>query len=113
MTGNDNIESGNPNVLCTQVDIKPAAQPPMPEVADAATQTVACPSTQSVRKSHHKKKIPIKCMPQQVAVPQCVDTIYDQKYIPSPTYPDISEDPNEWLIDWEAPFEKKPKGQKR
>ena len=45
--------------------------------------------------------------------PSILDTIYDQKYIPSPPYPDISEDPNEWVINWEAPLDKMPKGQKR
>ena len=109
MTGNESV---NPTALSAQVEIKPAAQPTMPEVVDAATQTVACPTTQSVRKSHHKKKIPIKCLSQPVPVPLCVDTIYDQKYIPIPPYPDISEDPNEWVIDWEAPLDKMPRSQK-
>ena len=71
------------------------------------------PSTQSGRKSHHKKKIAIKCLPQPVPVPQCVDTISDQKYIPSPPFPVISEDPNDWVDNWEAPLDKKQKSQKR
>ena len=104
MTGNESV---NPNVLGAQVESKPAAQPTMPEVVDAATQTVACPSTQSVRKSHHKKKNSIKCLPQPLPVPQCVDTIDDQKYIPSPPYPD------ELVDNWEAPLEKMPRSQKR
>ncbi len=64
-------EIGNPTVLGPQVEIQPAAQPKTPE----DTQVVACPSTQSVRKSHHKKKDAIKCLPQPLSVPQCVDTI--------------------------------------
>ena len=103
VTGNDNTESGNPSVLGPQV----AAQAKTPDAV------VACASTQSVRKSHHKKKITIKCLPQPVLVPQCVDSISDQKYIPSPPYPLVSEDPNEWVENWEAPLDKKPKSQKR
>ncbi len=76
-------------------------------------QLVACHSTQSVSKSHHKKKIAIKCLPQAGPLPQSVDSIYDQKYIPSPPYPVISENPNEWVDDWEAPLDKTPKSQKR
>ena len=97
MTGNDNIESGNPTVLDAQVEIKPAAQAKTSEVADVGAQVVACPSTQSVCKSQHKNKIAIKCLSQPVPVSQCVDSIYDQKYRPSPPYPNISEDPNEWV----------------
>jgi len=104
VTGN---ESGNPSLLGAQVETKPAAQAMTPEVV------VASPTTQIVRKSHHKKKIAIKCLPQPVPVPQCVDTISDQKYIPSPPYPVISENPNEWVDNWEAPLDKKPKSKKR
>ena len=113
MIGNDNTESGNPSVLGSQLEIITAAQVKTPEVVDVGTQVVACPSTQSLRKSHHKKKIAIKCLSQPVSVSQCADSIYDQKYIPSPPYPNISEDPNEWVDDWEAPLDKKPKSLKR
>jgi len=107
VTCKDNTESGNPSLLGPQAEIKRAAQAKTPEAV------VACPTTQTVRKSHHKKKIAIKCLPQPVPVPQCVDTISDQKYIPSPPFPVISEDPNDWVDNWEAPLDKKQKSQKR
>ena len=106
-------ESDTPILKVAEVETQVAAPVKTEEAAVADTQAVACTTTQGVRKSHHKKKNPIKRMPQPVAVPQCVDTIYDQKYIPSQPYPDISEDPNEWVIDWKAPLDRKPKTQKR
>jgi len=56
------------------------------------------------RKSHHKKKIAIK------VEPICLDTIYDQKYVPATPTPIISDG---WVDDWEAPLDKKPKSKKR
>ncbi len=104
----NSTNSVNPNMLGAQVEIQPAAQPNTPEVSDAHTQVLACPTTQSVHKSHHKKKIPIKCGPQPLTVPQCVDTISDQKYIPSAPYPS-----DDWVDNWEAPLDKRPRSQKR
>ena len=104
----NNTNSVNPNVLGAQVEIQPAAQPNTPEVSDAHTQVLACPTTQSVPKSHHKKKIPIKCGPQPLTVPQCLDTFSDQKYIPSAPYPS-----DDWVDNWEAPLDKRPRSQKR
>jgi len=49
------------------------------------------------RKSHHKKKIPINI---------CADTIS----VPTTPFPVVSD---EWVIDWEAPLEKKPNTLKR
>ena len=56
MTGKDNTDIGNLNVLGPQMDMQSAAQAKTPEAADADTSLVTCPSTQSVRGSHLKKE---------------------------------------------------------
>ena len=51
--------------------------------------------------------------PQAIPIPVqpiCLDTIYDNKYVPATTIPVVSD---EWVVDWEAPLEKKSKSQKR
>ena len=60
--------------------------------------------SEAVRRSHHKKKIPIKVQP------ICLDTIYDPSYVPSTPVPLVSDD---WVDDWEAPLENKPSTLKR
>ena len=120
VSGKDSAESGNANSDVAQaenlVEHQAVAHAMTEDALDAgrevATQTVWA-DTQGVGKSHHKKKSVIKCLSQPLPLPQCVDTLYDQNYIPSPPYPSISEDPTEWVEDWEAPIMKKPKSQKR
>ena len=55
--------------------------------------------SEAVRKSHHKKKIPIKVE----AI--CLDTIYDNNYVPTTPIPVVSEIAFEDLV-WEAPLKK-------
>ena len=98
VTCKDNTESGNPSLLGAQAEIKRAAQAKTPEAV------VACPTTQTVRKSHHKKKIATK------VEPICLDTIHDNNYVPATPTPVVSYDS---VDDWEAPLDKKPKSQKR
>ena len=94
----------------TEVGVAPTESGKLKEevakVADAATQTVAYPSTQSLRKTHHKKKIPLK------VEPICLDTIYDNNYVPATPIPVVSEIAFEDL-DWEAPLKKKATTRKR
>ena len=62
--------------------------------------------SEPARKTHHKKKIPIK------VEPICLDTIYDQNSVPATPTPIISKIAFEDL-EWEAPLDKKPKSKKR
>jgi hypothetical protein len=62
--------------------------------------------SEPARKTHHKKKIPIK------VEPICLDTIYDQNYVPTTPFPIVSKIAFEDL-EWEAPLDKKPKSKKR
>ncbi len=62
--------------------------------------------SEPARKTHRKKKIPIKLKP------ICLDTIYDQNYVPTTPFPIVSEIAFEDL-EWEAPLDKKPKSKKR
>ena len=83
----------------TEVRVPPTdSEKPKEEVAKAVA------PSEAVRKSHHKKKIPIK------VEPICLDTISDPSYVCKPPFPLVSED---WVKDWEAPLEKKTKSQKR
>ena len=75
---------------------------PPTEPKEEVTKAVA--PSEDVRKTHHKKKIPIK------VEPICLDTIYDHNYVPATPIPVVSD---EWVVDWEAPLEKKSRSQKR
>ena len=75
-----------------------------PKESEKPKEEVAKVEPAPVRKSHHKKKIAIK------VEPICLDTIYDQNYVPATPAPVISDG---WVDDWEAPLDKKPKSKKR